>query len=311
MPRFAADCWFITGPTAVGKSEIALRLAEQANAEIIALDSMTIYRGMDIGTAKPNLADRQRVPHHLIDRLEPHESACVDWFLREAEIAVAEIRGRGRQPLFVGGTPLYLKAALRGLFDGPPANPVLRSRLEAEAGKIGSVALHQRLAAVDQKAASKIHVNDLRRIVRALEVYETTGKPIGEWQQEFDKPADPLPKVACLTRSREDLYQRINDRVFEMLEAGWIEEVMRLHIESAVLGREAAQAVGYLEIAEHLAGRTTRDAMIELIQRRTRHFAKHQMTWFRHIEECRMVDVSQTSVTEAVEGIGKFFCSST
>ncbi|MFO0944539.1 MAG: tRNA (adenosine(37)-N6)-dimethylallyltransferase MiaA [Planctomycetota bacterium] len=310
MDRFTKDCWFLTGPTASGKSTLALALAERFPVEIVALDSMTFYRGMDIGTAKASPADQARVPHHLIDVLDPSESASVDWYLREAERVCGKIRERGRKPLFVGGTPLYLKAALRGLFEGPPENRAIRERLAAEANETGSALLHQRLAAVDPKAAERIHPSDLRRIIRALEVHELTGRPITEWQNEFALPANPPPAVACLTRPRPELYQRINDRVLSMLETGWIDETDRLLRLDPPMSRQAAQAVGYYEIGEFLAGRMDKATMVETIQRRTRRFCKHQETWFRHIEECVILPTEQQEPeTKVIERLTAFFRS--
>lgn len=308
MALFTADCWFLTGPTASGKSEIALRIAERSNAEIIALDSMTFYRGMDIGTSKPSAADRSRVPHHLIDVLEPSEQASVDWYLRLAEKTCAEIRSRGKQPLFVGGTPLYLKAALRGLFDGPGEDIGLRTELATVAEREGNEALHARLKEADPAAAKRIQVGDTRRIIRALEVHQLTGKPISDWQQEFDKPADPCPKVACLMRRREELYARIDQRVLEMLDAGWIDEVGRLLAVHPPMSRQAAQAVGYAEIAAHLRGELEYSEMVELIQRRTRQFSKRQRTWFRHLEELTIFDIDEVGALEDVtQRIQAFF----
>lgn len=268
---------------------------------------MTFYRGMDIGTAKPSFDDRALVRHHLIDCLAPTQSASVDWFLKSAESCVDEIRSRGRQSLFVGGTPLYLKAALRGLFEGPAADPAIRRQLEADAELSGSAVLHARLARVDGLAAGRIHPNDLRRIVRALEVFEATGKPISEWQNEFDRPAQPPPKVICLTRPRDELYERINRRVLEMFEAGWVDEVQALGAGALPLSREASQAVGYREIADLLRGKMTKSLAIETIQRRTRQFAKHQMTWFRHIEEIQWLEIGDLTHEAALKALVQRF----
>src|SRR5437763_664579 len=172
-----ANALILTGPTGSGKTELGLELAERLGAEIVCMDSMTLYRGLDVGTAKPTAAERARVPHHLIDVLDPWESANVAWWLDRAAAACADIRSRGRRPLLVGGTPFYLKAVLYGLFDAPPLDRDLRSALEAEAMRVGPAAFHDRLRAVDPAAAARLHPNDVRRVVRALEVWQLTGKP--------------------------------------------------------------------------------------------------------------------------------------
>lgn len=306
MDRFS-DCLFLTGPTASGKSEVGLEIASRLDAEIVALDSMTLYRRLDIGTAKPDAEARQRIRHHLIDVLDPWEPASLDWYLQQAEAACGEIRTRGKVPLFVGGTPLYLKACLRGIFEGPPADQSLRSRLESQAAEHGIAWLHGQLAQVDPAAAERISPNDLRRIVRALEVYELTGIPISEQQQQFKQPAANPPLVACLSWPTEQLYDRINRRVLQMLEQGWIEEVARLRSEGVPFGKEASQAAGYKEILEYLAGDRGYDDMVQKIQTRTRQLSKRQRTWFRHIDECQMVETTQDepihSLVHRVESI--------
>jgi tRNA dimethylallyltransferase len=278
----------LTGPTGSGKSALALDLAERLKAEIVSMDSMTLYRGFDIGTAKPTAEERARVPHHLIDVLEPWESGSVAWWLERAAECVAEIEGRGRVALFVGGTPLYLKALLRGLFRGPSANLELRRKLEAEAERDGVPALHERLVAVDPKAAAKIHTNDLRRIVRALEVFESTGKPISSWQQEWrrEQPADG-PEVICLDVPRAELYARIDRRVLAMLEAGWLEEARELRELAWPPSREASAAVGYRDLWAFLDGKAGWEETVARIQQRTRNYAKRQLTWFRQLPEIR------------------------
>ncbi len=176
----------LTGPTGSGKSRLALDLAERLGAEIVSMDSMALYRRMDIGTAKPTSAERRRVPHHLLDVLDPWESASVAWWLQHALACCQDIVRRGKRPLFVGGTPLYLKALLHGLFDGPPADEAIRRRLSEEAAIHGSESLHARLAAVDPVSAARLHTNDLRRLIRALEVWELTGRPISAWQTQWN-----------------------------------------------------------------------------------------------------------------------------
>lgn len=278
----------LTGPTGSGKSALALDLAEQIEAEIVSMDSMTLYRGFDIGTAKATADERVRVPHHLIDVLEPSESASVAWWLERAAECVADIEGRGRIALFVGGTPLYLKALLRGLFRGPSANLELRRRLEAEAQRGTVPALHARLATVDPVAAAKIHTNDLRRIVRALEVFESTLKPISEWQKQWTaEQSTENPDVICLDVPRADLYARIDQRVFAMLEAGWLDEARRMRDRQPPPSREASAAVGYRDLWAFLDGKAGWDETVALIQQRTRNYAKRQLTWFRQLPEIR------------------------
>ncbi|HEV3146118.1 MAG TPA: tRNA (adenosine(37)-N6)-dimethylallyltransferase MiaA [Gemmataceae bacterium] len=286
--------WILSGPTGSGKTEFALRLAEQANAEIVAMDSMTLYHGMDIGTAKPSAEDRQRVPHHLLDVLEPWESASVAWWLERAAECCREIESRGKRALFVGGTPLYLKALLFGLFAGPSANAELRQRLEEEAKRVGVPELHRRLARVDPIAASRLHPNDLRRIVRALEVWELTGKPISDFQEQWRQDSHSELRSHCwwLNRPRAELVARISARVEKMIEAGWIDEARRLRELRKPLSRQAFQALGYQQIFDYLDGQRDLKATIELIQTRSRQFAKRQLTWFRSLPQCRPIPVS-------------------
>src|SRR5262245_15990170 len=189
MARDLHHALILAGPTGSGKTEIGLAIAERLGAEIISMDSMAVYRGMDIGTAKPTSAQRERVRHHLVDVLDPWESSSVAWWLEQAAVCCRDIAARGKRPLFVGGTPLYLKALLRGLFKSPSRDESLRERLSAEARLHGTLALHERLAQVDPAAAARIHVNDLRRIIRALEVWELTGRPISVWQQQWAPPS--------------------------------------------------------------------------------------------------------------------------
>lgn len=299
----------LTGPTACGKSALALELAERVGGEIVAMDSMTLYRGMDIGTAKPSAADRSRVPHHLLDAFEPWESATVAWWLAAAEAACADIAARGKHAIFVGGTPFYLKSLLHGLFPGPPADPGLRRKLEADAEQEGKERLHARLAAVDAKTASRLHPNDVRRVVRALEVFELTGKPISDWQTTWDtaafagdaetaKPA-AIP-AARLELPREELYRRIDARVLAMLDAGWLDEVKRLRALPQPMSREAGQALGYRELSDHLDGSTDWEETVTLIQTHTRQFAKRQLTWFRHLPQCVPVPADAPDAAEHV-----------
>ena len=293
------NVFILSGPTGSGKSLLALELAERLQAEIVCLDSMTLYRGLDIGTAKPTAEQRRRVPHHLLDVLEPWESASVAWWLERAAACVRDIEARGRRALFVGGTPLYLQALQCGLFDGPPANEALRARLAEEAERHGKHALHERLARLDPAGAARLHPNDLRRVIRALEVYELTGRPLSAWQTQWVSPPHHLttaPPDRCLwlDRPRPELYRRIDARVQAMIAAGLVEEVRALRRLQRPLSREARQALGYKELFDHLDGLVGLDEAVVRIQTRTRNFAKRQLTWFRHLPGSRAVSEELT-----------------
>jgi tRNA dimethylallyltransferase len=301
LPAPFANALVLTGPTGSGKTRLGLELAQRLDAEIVSMDSMAFYRGMDIGTAKPTPQERSQVRHHLINVLDPWESASVAWWLDQAKRCCQDIERRGKQVLFVGGTPLYLKAMTSGLFVGPPADSALRKRLEDEALLHGGAALHQRLARIDPISAGRLHPNDLRRIIRALEVFEITKKPISAWQTQWpimgnlEEPAAlmtgtdpwPLTPILWLDLPRAELYARINGRVQAMFAAGLIEEVAQLQALGRPLGKEAAQALGYKEVLGYLEGRQDLEATIAAVQLRTRNYAKRQITWFRHLPYCR------------------------
>jgi tRNA dimethylallyltransferase len=289
--------------TAAGKTRIALELARQLNAEIISLDSMAIYRGMDIGTAKPTADQQTLVPHHLIDIAEPEEEFSVAEYLGQAHAKIDEIRTRGKEVLFVGGTPLYLKALVRGLFEGPPADWELRREIEREVAEVGSEALHARLQQIDPVAASTIHPRDKRRLIRALEVFRATGEPISHQQLQFEdgRQADKM-RVFVLRRPKAEQLARIDERVEEMIERGLLDEVRRLTSGGRQLGRTASQAVGYREAIQHLSGDMDQVTMVERIKTRTRQFAKRQGVWFRSLSECRFVDIEGEVDAAALAG---------
>jgi tRNA dimethylallyltransferase len=284
----------LTGPTASGKTALGVELAERLNAEIISMDSMAVYRGMDIGTAKPSLELRGRVKHHLIDVLDPWESSSVAWWLEQAERYRREIEARGKRVLFVGGTPLYLKALLRGLFPGPAGNPEIRRRLTQESQSSGSQVLHERLAQADPESAQRIHGNDIRRIIRALEVLELTGRPISAWQREWLNSKDFSNRCLWLDVPRDELYARINSRVRQMATHGWVEEVQALLRLPQPMSKEARQALGYKEMFAYIQGQADFEQTVQNIQIRSRQFAKRQITWFRHLPECRPVSKDLT-----------------
>jgi tRNA dimethylallyltransferase len=292
------DALVLTGPTGSGKTELAIALAQRLGAEIVSMDSMALYRGIDIGTAKPTPEQRRQVPHHLIDVLDPWESASVAWWRERAAACCRDIQGRDRRPLFVGGTPLYLRVFLQGLFQGPPADEPLRQGLAEEAERLGPFALHERLAKVDPAAAARLHPHDLRRVIRALEVWQLTGQPISSYQTQWDKKsasvAESPARVLWLDLPRAELYARINARVDRMFAAGLVEEARTVHRLRFGLSREASQALGYKEVFAYLDGAMTLQETIARVQTRTRNFAKRQITWFRHLPGCRAVSPELT-----------------
>ena len=290
---------YLTGPTAVGKTLLGVTLARRLGAEVVALDSMTLYRRLDIGTAKPSQAERGGVPHHLIDILEPSASASVADYRRWAGDVLADIENRGRRALFVGGTALYLKALLRGLFDGPAGDPTLRVALEADADRLGEVALHDRLRAVDPRSADRLHPNDRRRVIRALEVTLTSGRPLSEHQIEHDCPAPAHVAVFALDRPRPEVHARINRRVEQMFADGLVDEVRGLLAEDPPISPVATQGVGYREVIDHLTGQISVATAIERTQARTRQFAKRQATWFRGLDEVRSFPLGPDEPPEA------------
>ncbi len=301
------QCWVLAGPTAVGKSAVALELAERIGAEIVALDSMTVYRGMDIGTAKPSAEDQARVPHHLLDVIDPHEEYSLADYLQAATVACEGIVSRGHVPLFVGGTGLYLRGLLRGLFEGPSADWEIRRALEELETSQGIGTLHRRLQTVDPESAAWLHPNDQRRIIRALEVFQLTGEPLSVLQQQATLPPEQRPThVFWLEPPRSWLQDRINRRVEIMFEAGLVEEVRGLLNLPQGLGRSARQALGYKEVLDHFDGLLTLPATIDTLQTRTRQFAKRQHTWFRNLPECRAFPIDGSeSPAEIAESLSR------
>jgi tRNA dimethylallyltransferase len=290
-------CWFLAGPTASGKSavgiELARRMGDGPGAEILSLDSMSLYRGMDIGTAKPKAAERLSVSHHLLDLLEPHEEFSVSEYLAAAREACQNCVARARTPLFVGGTGLYLRALLRGLFQGPPADWAIRQSLERLAETEGNQAVHNELSRVDPALAQRLHPHDLRRVIRGIEVYLLVGKPLSELQRQQPLALEDRPRhVYWLEPPRDWLYERIDRRVDAMIEQGLVGEVARLLEGGKPISRTARQALGYREMIDHLEGRATLDEARALIKQRTRQFAKRQHTWFRNLVECQSVPIS-------------------
>ncbi len=268
----------LIGATASGKSAVALELAERVGAEILSVDSMQVYRGMDIGTAKPTPEEQRRVRHHLIDVVEPNEGFAVARFVEHADAIIADAKQRGVPLIATGGTPLYYKALFEGLFEGPGADPAVRARLSAQPNE----QLHARLAEIDPVSAARIHVNDTKRLIRALEVYELTGKPISSVQREW---AGGKRRYAAswfgLDWDREVLNRRINARAKQMIAAGWVDEVKGLLEKYGELSKTAGEATGYTELIQHLRGAISLEDAIERIKISTRQLARRQMKWFR------------------------------
>jgi tRNA dimethylallyltransferase len=330
----ALDCWYLSGPTAAGKTKVGVELALRLNAEIVSLDSMSLYQDMNIGTAKPSAEDRARVPHHLLNVVPPSEEFSLSEYIDAAHAAIGDIKSRGREVLFVGGTPLYLKALLRGVYQGPPADWTFRAQIEKELETVPLAALHERLQVIDPLLAAKLHPNDKRRIVRALEVFKLTGQRLSHLQTQFDEGRlSNTSKVFVLAWPREALHQRIDARVEQMFAAGLVQEVRGLLATYGTLSRTARQAVGYREVVELLkdqedidVGWVKRSAdpseqtvdaawvgggrldppynrCVERVKARTRQFARRQETWFRALSECRfvMMDDPKSPADVAIE----------
>lgn len=292
---------FILGCTGSGKGAAGRCLARQIGAEIISIDSMKVFRRMDIGTAKPTAEAQAETPHHLIDVVEPSEDYSVAQFVKAAGEAIDDVIGRGKTVLCVGGTALYIKALSEGLFEGPSADPAIREALHAKAEREGAPALHAELLRVDPEAAGRIHPNDLRRIVRALEVHELTGQPITELQTQWDKERTVYDCTFIgLRRDKEVQARRTNARVKRMIELGLVEEVAGLLAEPAPLSTTARQALGYAEIIEHLEGKVSLEEAVENIKINTRRFSKAQRTWFKRFRATQWIDVTEEATVESV-----------
>lgn len=279
----------IAGPTGVGKTALSLRVAARLDAEIVSADSMAVYRGLEVATAKPSPEERAAVPHHLIDVVDSSEPFSVADFVSLAGRAIEGILDRGRLPLVVGGTRQYLDALTLGFAEAPPSDPVLRARLEQEAAALGLPALRSRLEAADPPSAARIHPNDLRRTVRALEVLELTGRTITDWQTASRKEPPCRRLLFGLVMERSRLYDRINARVDAMMEAG-LESEVRTLLREGRLGPTAVQGHGYKEIAGAIQGRYPLEHGVYLLKRNTRWHARHQLMWLRRQPDTVWVD---------------------
>lgn len=297
----------IIGPTAVGKTALSLELARDFRGEIISGDSMQVYRKMDIGTAKVNKEEQAGIPHHLIDILDPDQLFSVQEFQTLARQKIEEIAMRGNLPFVVGGTGLYIDALVYE-YQMPRVieDPEFRQKWRTYADQRGNLALHQKLQEMDPVSAKRLHPNDRKRIIRAMEVTEKLGVPFSEVQKKGESRYDAL--WIGLTMPREQLYQRINERVDLMLEAGWLEEVENLRENGYQLSHTAMQAIGYKELNLYLEGKLGLQEAINQIKKGTRKFAKRQLSWFRRISDVHWFDVNQPHVEKEIRNLiaGKF-----
>jgi len=300
---------FIVGPTGSGKTSLAMTLAERLGAEIVNADSRQLYLGMNIGTAKPTAEERCRVPHHLIDVRAPNDPLDVAEFVAMARAAIVDIAGRGSRALVVGGSGFYLRALRGGIFSGPSASSEIRREFEQVAAERGIPFLHDELMRIDPPSASRIQRNDLYRIVRALEVYRITGIPISAHQEAHrfaEREFDTL--TIALEVPRAQLYQNINARFDAMIAEGFVDEVRRLLAAGYSPERPPLSTIGYREIASYLRGEMTLGAGVELAKRKTRQFAKRQLTWFRHEPEVTWVDAHR-GAEQALMLFERFFAN--
>jgi tRNA dimethylallyltransferase len=278
LPRILVLC----GPTGVGKTALSLALAEALDAEIVGADSLQVYRHLNIGTAKASLEERERVAHHLVDIVDPDEPFNAADYRERAEAAIADIIERGRVPLIVGGTGLYIRLLVHGLFEAPEPSPELREQYRRQAEANGVAFLYERLEAIDPELASRVNPNDFIRITRGLEIYDQTGTPISEHQRahRFARPHYDALKIA-LVRPRDELYGRINERVDQMMAEGLVEEYRHLQTMGYGPEHKPLQSLGYKQVGEYLRGETTLEQAIETIKSQTRRYAKQQLSWLR------------------------------
>ena len=294
--------FIITGPTASGKTELSLSVAEKHGCEIICMDSMQIYRGMDIGTAKPTAAERLRVPHHMLDVADPREDYSVARYTEEAVCCAEDILARGKKPLFVGGTGFYLRALRHPMaMGGTPANPTLRDALQREAMQPGGdQRLHDRLQQVDPVTAQRLHVHDVRRVIRALEVWSVTGIPFSR-QKPPEETQRFVFRAIALSMDRHVLYERINQRVDRMLREGLVHEVQTLLSAGVPEDAQSMKALGYKEILPFLRGECSLEEAAESIRQGSRRYAKRQLTWLRREEDLLWLDPTEPVCMQQIE----------
>jgi tRNA dimethylallyltransferase len=299
----------LVGPTASGKTEAGIAVAERLGAEIVSVDSMLVYRGMDVGTAKPDRRQRARVPHHLLGVAEPAERFTVARFQALAREAVAGIRRRGAEPLLVGGSGLYFRAIVDEL-TFPPEDPATRSALETEAHLLGARPLHERLAELDPVAAGRIEPGNVRRTIRALEVAATTGRRFSDFGASWDRHDPSVVRAAGVRLPPDVLGRRIEARVAAMLEAGWLEEVRALVARGSGDWLTSTQAIGYAELARHLEGRLSLAEAVEATVQRTRNLARRQLAWFRRDPRIRWFEADEAGASELVDDLSAYLGAS-
>jgi len=286
--------WVLTGPTACDKTEIGFTVAQKIRSEIISADSMLFYRGMDIGTAKPPPDMRELVPHHFIDIIDPWESYSVGKYVDDVEALINDAGSKERKFLIVGGSPLYIKGLVDGIFNGPEADWNIRRELEELAEKKGNQYVHGILQKIDPVKAEELHPNNLRRIIRAIEVYRITGEPVSVLQEQYKLARESYQfKVMCIAREREDIYRRINERAETMFDKGLVDEVKSLLENPEGISKQARQALGYKEVIQYIDGEITLGDAKEMVGLNTRRFAKRQMTWFRGFPDVQWLEAEE------------------
>ncbi|XJZ29056.1 tRNA (adenosine(37)-N6)-dimethylallyltransferase MiaA [Bacillota bacterium Lsc_1132] len=297
----------IIGPTAVGKTKLSIELAKRLNGEIISGDSMQIYKGMDIGTAKIKADEMEGIPHHLIDIKDPSESFSVAEFQELVRAKISEIGKRGKLPIIVGGTGLYIQSVIYDYqFSEAAADEVFRNQLEQKAKMIGNEALYQELADIDPDSARLIHPNNLRRVIRALEIYHCTGKTMSDWQKDQQPELLYQTAIVGLTMEREKLYERINARVDLMIQEGLLEEVRNFY-DQGLRACQSIQAIGYKELIEYFDGKVPLDIAIENLKQNSRRYAKRQLTWFRNKMSVEWFDMTDPSdVSKKINVISRY-----
>jgi tRNA dimethylallyltransferase len=289
---------FLVGPTCVSKSSVSIQLAKDIHAEIVSCDSMQVYRGMDIGTAKPSKEEQIEVSHYMIDCVDISQEYNVSLYVQDANKIISEIQSRNKTPIIVGGTGMYVRALIDGLFEGLSGDEKVRNELDKRAETEGLDSLYEELKKVDSISFLKIKSKDKKRIIRALEVYYVTGKPISSFQTQWKKKKDVC--IIGLNRDRKNLYERINSRVDKMFEDGLIEEVKGLMQKGLVENKTARQALGYKEVISFLEGKSSFDETKEVVKMMTRRYAKRQLTWFRKDDRVKWIDIAKEESIESV-----------